>query len=105
MFVRSVAVWHITWSVNSVTHVWGYRNYATDDTSRNNALVSFFATGEGWHNNHHADPRSARHGHMWWEFDFTWLVIRLLTALGLARRVMSPSPALRDGTMTKTASW
>jgi sn-1 stearoyl-lipid 9-desaturase len=105
VFVRSVLVWHITWSVNSVTHVWGYRNYPTDDTSRNNALVSFFATGEGWHNNHHADPRSARHGHKWWEIDVTWLIIRLLMALGLARRVMTPSPSLDDGTMTKTASW
>jgi fatty-acid desaturase len=84
-------VWHITWSVNSVTHLWGYRNFNTDDTSRNNLIVGFLANGEGWHNNHHADPRSARHGLRWWELDLTWLTIRLLAALGLARRVISPS--------------
>ena len=69
MFVRTVVVWHITWSVNSVTHRWGYRNYETDEGSRNNVLVGLVSNGEGWHNNHHADPRSARHGHRWWEFD------------------------------------
>ena len=78
VFVRTVLVWHITWSVNSVGHLWGYRNY----------------NGEGWHNNHHADPRSARHGHLWWEVDVTWLTIRLLVALGLARAVVTPTHAL-----------
>jgi stearoyl-CoA desaturase (delta-9 desaturase) len=66
---RTVFVWHTTWSVNSLSHIWGYRNYATPDDSRNNALVGLLAAGEGWHNNHHADPTSARHGHKWWEFD------------------------------------
>jgi stearoyl-CoA desaturase (delta-9 desaturase) len=94
VFVRTVAVWHITWSVNSVTHLWGYRNYATDEDSRNNILVGLISNGEGWHNNHHADPRSAKHGHRWWEFDVTWLTIRLLAALGLAQRVATPSPHL-----------
>jgi stearoyl-CoA desaturase (delta-9 desaturase) len=91
VFVRTVVVWHVTWSVNSVTHLWGYRNFNTDDTSRNNLIVGFLANGEGWHNNHHADPRSARHGLRWWELDLTWLTIKLLAALGLARRVVSPS--------------
>ena len=66
---RTVFVWHTTWSVNSPSHIWGYQNYATPDDSRNNALVGLLAAGEGWHNNHHADPTSARHGHKWWEFD------------------------------------
>ena len=92
--LRTVVVWHITWSVNSVTHVWGYRNYETPDDSRNNWLVAFLPSGEGWHNNHHADPRSARHGHEWWEFDLTWLTIRLLMVLGLAKNVALPSPML-----------
>ena len=92
--LRTVVVWHITWSVNSVTHVWGYRNYNTPDVSRNNALVALLASGEGWHNNHHADPRSARHGHKWWEIDLTWLAIRLLMVLGLAKNVAVPSPIL-----------
>jgi stearoyl-CoA desaturase (delta-9 desaturase) len=78
-----------------VTHIWGYRNYDTGDTSRNNALVAFYSCGEGWHNNHHADPRAARHGHKWWEFDFTWVLIRLLMSLGLARHVIEPSRSLR----------
>ena len=56
------AVWHITWSVNSVTHLWGYRNFDTHDNSRNNWLVGLVSNGEGWHNNHHAEPRSAAHG-------------------------------------------
>ena len=92
--LRTVVVWHLTWSVNSVTHVWGYRNYETPDVSRNNVLVAMLVSGEGWHNNHHADPRSARHGHKWYEFDLTWLVIRLLMILGLAKNVAIPSPAL-----------
>jgi fatty-acid desaturase len=92
--LRTVFVWHTTWSVNSVTHVWGYRNYTTPDASRNNALVALLTFGEGWHNNHHADSRSARHGHKWWEFDMTWLAIRLLTLLGLTKNVALPSPSL-----------
>jgi stearoyl-CoA desaturase (delta-9 desaturase) len=93
--LRTVLVWHFTWSVNSVTHVWGYRNYETPDVSRNNALIALVAGGEGWHNNHHADSRSARHGHEWWEIDPTWMVIRLLMLLGLAWNVATPSPTLR----------
>ena len=94
MFVRTVVVWHQTWSVNSVTHLWGYRNYATDEDSRNNVLVGIVSNGEGWHNNHHADPRSAKHGHRWWELDMTYLTIRLLVMLGLARDVVMPNPRL-----------
>jgi fatty-acid desaturase len=92
--LRTVFVWHTTWSVNSVSHAWGYRNYTTPDASRNNTMVALLAFGEGWHNNHHADSRSARHGHKWWEFDPTWLAIRLLMLLGLAKNVALPSPAL-----------
>jgi sn-1 stearoyl-lipid 9-desaturase len=91
VFVRTALVWHITWSVNSVTHLWGYRNYETDESSRNNVIIGFISNGEGWHNNHHADPRSARHGHLWWELDVTWLTIRVLMALGLAHKVVTPN--------------
>jgi fatty-acid desaturase len=96
VFVRTVLVWHITWSVNSVAHLWGYRNYETDEDSRNNIFVGLVGAGEGWHNNHHAHPRSARHGHRPWELDFTWSIIRLLMLLGLAKKVILP-PHL-DGT-------
>ena len=61
--LRTVVVWHLTWSVNSVSHLWGYRNYETPDQSRNNIFVSLIVGGE-WHNNHHADSRSARQGHL-----------------------------------------
>jgi stearoyl-CoA desaturase (delta-9 desaturase) len=90
VFVRIVAVWHITWSVNSVTHIWGYKTYATGENSRNNFVIGILANGEGWHNNHHADPRSARHGHYWWELDMTYFVIRLMGILGLAWRITKP---------------
>jgi stearoyl-CoA desaturase (delta-9 desaturase) len=91
VFVRTVFVWHQTWAVNSVTHLWGYRNYQTDEDSRNNFFIGLLAHGEGWHNNHHADPRSARHGHKWWEFDTTYLTIRLFEMVGLAKDVVGPN--------------
>src|SRR5205085_8777772 len=88
--VRTVYVWHITWAVNSVTHRWGYRNYATDDQSRNHWLVALATNGEGWHNNHHAHPRCAAHGHRWWELDLTYWTILLLEKVGLAKDVVHP---------------
>src|SRR5215216_2331294 len=94
VFVRSVEVFQATMCVNSITHLWGYRNYDTDDNSKNNFYVAMITTGEGWHNNHHADPHSARHGHFWWELDITWLTIRMLERIGLARDVVTPSPRL-----------
>jgi stearoyl-CoA desaturase (delta-9 desaturase) len=94
VFVRSVEVFQATMCVNSVTHLWGYRNYATKDNSKNNFWVAMIATGEGWHNNHHADPSSARHGHARWEIDVAWLTIRLLKRLGLAWNIAAPSPNL-----------
>lgn len=90
VFVRTVFVWHVTWAVNSLAHRFGYRNYGTSDDSRNNWLVALLTHGEGWHNNHHAEPRAASHGHRSWEFDMTWLVIRLLEFLGLAHNVVRP---------------
>lgn len=91
VFVRTVIVWHITWSVNSVTHMWGYQSYETGEGSRNNVLIGLISNGEGWHNNHHADPRSARHGHKWWEIDVTYLSLKGLEALGLARKIAEPA--------------
>lgn len=90
VLVRTVVVWHITWSVNSFTHLFGYRNYNTGENSRNNWIVALLSNGEGWHNNHHADQRSASHGHKWWELDVTYLTILALRAVGLAKEVVQP---------------
>lgn len=88
--VRTVWVWHITWSVNSLSHVFGYRNYETKDDSRNNWFVTLLTAGEGWHNNHHADPASASVQHRWWEIDLNYYVICLLGSLGLATHIIRP---------------
>jgi fatty-acid desaturase len=93
VFVRTVLVWHITWSVNSLSHFWGYRNYATNDDSRNNAFVAFLTTGEGWHNNHHADPGAANCSHHWWEFDGIYWTIRGFALVGLASDIVERKPA------------
>ncbi|MEC8553495.1 MAG: fatty acid desaturase [Planctomycetota bacterium] len=82
--VRMVAVLHSTWLVNSASHMWGYRNYETKDDSRNNWWVALMTYGEGWHNNHHAHPTMAKHGHKWWEIDVTFMTIRIMEKLGLA---------------------
>lgn len=88
--VRTVIVYHGTWFVNSATHTWGYRNFETKDQSTNLWWVALLSFGEGWHNNHHAHQRSAAHGLRWFEFDVTYLTIRLLAALGLAWDVVVP---------------
>ena len=87
MFVRLVIGLNTTWFVNSATHTWGYRTFETPEDSRNLWWVGLLAWGEGWHNNHHAFQRSARHGLEWWEFDANWVLIRTLAALGLVTDV------------------
>jgi sn-1 stearoyl-lipid 9-desaturase len=87
VFVRLVLVYHTTWLVNSATHKFGYRTYASSDASTNCWWVAVLAYGEGWHNNHHAYQYSARHGMKWWEIDATWMMIRLLKFVGLAKKV------------------
>lgn len=89
--VRILLLHHVTWSINSVCHIWGTRPFESHDESRNNAILGVLAFGEGWHNNHHAFPTSARHGLRWWEFDSSYLVIRGMEQLGLARRVRVPA--------------
>lgn len=87
IFMRVVFGWHSTWLVNSATHLWGKRRFETRDDSRNNGLIAAITFGEGWHNNHHAYPRSARHGLTWHEVDPNWIQIRLLEKLGIIRDV------------------
>jgi len=78
---------HATWLVNSATHMWGSRRFHTRDDSRNNWWVALLTFGEGWHNNHHAHPTSARHGLAWYEFDPTWITLKLLRRFGVARSI------------------
>jgi stearoyl-CoA desaturase (delta-9 desaturase) len=92
VFVRVVFVYHVTWFVNSATHKFGYRRYGTEDLSTNCWWVGVLAFGEGWHNNHHAYPDVAPAGHSWWEFDLTYLVIRLMKKLGWAYEIKLPIP-------------
>ena len=87
VFLKTVIGWHFTWLVNSATHLWGTRRFETRDDSRNNGLIAALTWGEGWHNNHHAYPRSARHGLTWYEIDINWIQIRILEKLGLAKSV------------------
>lgn len=90
-FVRIFVVHHMTWSVNSVCHIWGRRTYRSEDESRDNFLFGVLAFGEGWHNSHHAFPSSARHGLRWWQLDVTYWVIRTMSLVGLAWNVKLPT--------------
>ena len=89
--VRLFLVHHVTWSVNSVCHTFGRREFDSKDESRNEWVVGLLGLGEGWHNNHHAFPKAAYHGMKWYQFDFNALVIRALKAVGLARNVWMPT--------------
>ena len=87
IFLRVTVGLHFTWLVNSATHLWGGRRFDTRDDSRNSWWVAILTFGEGWHNNHHAHPTSARHGLAWYELDITWLQIRFRELVGVARSV------------------
>ncbi len=87
IFLRVVFGLHATWLVNSATHMWGGRRFATRDDSRNNWWVALITFGEGWHNNHHAHPTSARHGLAWYEFDPSWLLLKVMRSFGIVRQV------------------
>ena len=95
IFVRTTLVYHATWLVNSATHMWGYRTHATRDRSTNLWWVALLTFGEGWHNNHHAFPRSARHGLRWWELDMTYLLIRMMSWVKLAKQIHVPGRILK----------
>jgi stearoyl-CoA desaturase (Delta-9 desaturase) len=94
-FVRMAATHHITGAINSVCHLWGSKEYQSADESRNNPVFGVLAFGEGWHNNHHAFPTSARHGLRWYQFDITWLMIRAMQRSGLAWGIRLPAQAAR----------
>jgi fatty-acid desaturase len=87
IFLRTVVGLHFTWLVNSATHSWGTRRYKTRDLSTNSWWVALVTWGEGWHNNHHAHPVSARHGLAWYEIDFNWYAIWIMNKIGMARQI------------------
>ena len=97
-FLSTVLVWHVTFIVNSLSHVIGKRRFETADTSRNNWLIAVVALGEGWHNNHHHCMGSARQGFYWWEIDVTYYLLRALAWVGLVWDLREPSSEiLADG--------
>jgi fatty-acid desaturase len=96
IFVRLVFSYHTTWFVNSAAHMLGYRTYRTTDQSTNCWWVALLSFGEGWHNNHHAFPFSARHGLRWFEIDMTWWHVRALAFLRLADRIRIPTDVMRQ---------
>jgi fatty-acid desaturase len=101
VFLRVVVGLHATWLVNSATHMWGTRRFDIKDDSKNSWWVALITFGEGWHNNHHAHPTSARHGLAWYELDVSWITIRMMRAIGLAKRVRV---ATADGYVRKEAA-
>ena len=97
-FLSQVLVWHSTYCINSLAHVWGSRRFETKDSSRNNVWLALLTLGEGWHNNHHHHMRSCRQGFYWWEIDVTYYVIRALGAVGLVWDIKEPpARVLEDG--------
>lgn len=102
--VRIFLVHHVTWSVNSICHTFGKRTFETNDRSRNEWVVGLLAFGEGWHNNHHAFPRSAFHGLRWWQFDLSGCCIWTLERLGLAKDVYRVAPAQQKSRAAKVST-
>ncbi|MGZ8763070.1 MAG: acyl-CoA desaturase [Acidimicrobiia bacterium] len=94
-FWSTVLLWHATFTVNSVAHVFGRRRYDTTDTSRNSLLVALLTGGEGWHNNHHHYPSSARQGFFWWEIDATYYGLKALSWLGIVKDLRRPPERVR----------
>jgi stearoyl-CoA desaturase (delta-9 desaturase) len=86
----TVLLWHGTFFINSLMHLWGTRTYATTDTSRNNLVLALITLGEGWHNNHHYYMHCARQGFRWWQVDITYYVIKLMSYVGLVWDVREP---------------
>ena len=99
----TVILYHSTFLVNSVAHLWGSRRYDTDDSSRNNFLIALLTFGEGWHNNHHHYPASAKQGFYWWEIDLTYYILKFMSFFGLIWDIRTVSPKVRDSNRIKTA--
>lgn len=96
-FLSTVLTWHGTFTINSLSHVFGSRRYATKDDSRNNFVLALVTLGEGWHNNHHFYMSTANQGWFWWEVDVTYYVLKLLSWFGVVRELRTPPARVRDG--------
>jgi stearoyl-CoA desaturase (delta-9 desaturase) len=104
-FVSTVLTWHATFTINSLSHVFGSRRFPTTDTSRNNPWLAVLTLGEGWHNNHHYFCSTARNGFYWWEWDPTWYAIRALERLGVVWDVKRvPRRVLEEGRGRRASS-
>jgi len=96
-FVSTLFLWHATFTVNSLAHVFGSRRYETGDDSRNNLLIALATMGEGWHNNHHHYQSAVSQGWFWWEIDPTYYALRVLASLGVVSGLRLPPVAVREG--------
>jgi stearoyl-CoA desaturase (delta-9 desaturase) len=95
-FLSTIVLFHVTVTINSLAHRWGRRRFATNDDSRNNWLLALLTFGEGWHNNHHHFPGSARQGFKWWELDLTYYALRVMAWLGLVWDLKAMPAAMRN---------
>jgi stearoyl-CoA desaturase (delta-9 desaturase) len=102
--ISTVALYHGTYTINSVAHRFGARRYATRDDSRNNLLLALLTLGEGWHNNHHHYPSAARQGFFWWEIDLTYYALRALAAVGIVRNLRPVTERARTRNLVKGAA-
>jgi stearoyl-CoA desaturase (Delta-9 desaturase) len=102
--LTQVFTWHGTFTINSLSHLFGSKRYATDDDSRNNPMLALLTLGEGWHNNHHHYQVAARQGFFWWEFDVTFWVLRLLSAIGVVRDLHGVPQHVRSNTRAEGAA-
>jgi stearoyl-CoA desaturase (delta-9 desaturase) len=96
-FISTVAVYHGTYTINSLSHVFGRQRYRTGDASRNNPWLALITLGEGWHNNHHHYPASVRQGFYWWEFDITFYMLKIMSMFGLIWDLKAVPAAIREG--------
>jgi stearoyl-CoA desaturase (delta-9 desaturase) len=104
-FASTVLLWHGTFVINSLAHVMGRRRYATEDTSRNSALLAVVTLGEGWHNNHHYYQASARQGFFWWEFDVSYYVLRALSWVGIVGDLKTPSAQIKASNRIRSGAF
>jgi len=101
-FISTVVLIHVTLTINSLAHVWGRRRYATSDDSRNNFFLALLTLGEGWHNNHHHFPGSARQGFYWWEIDISFYVLKIMSWMGLVRDLKPVPEVIRRARRVET---